>query len=308
MKFLNRKSVWQIAIRKTGNPVGLPDTKVPFRKVRNPYWGWAADPFLFEKDGKLYLFAELYSWLNKRGFLGYAVVGKHGHIGRWKTVIKEDYHLSYPFIFEHNGDIYLCPESYQANSIYLYKAVKFPNVWEKAEVLVDDVICCDTTLVRIGGRVYGVTCGGDNDQLLLFRLNGAKGGLEFSTSNPVVSDRSTARPAGKFIFTKNGEIFRVSQDCSKKYGGALNFIKVEFDWQNYSEEIVVKWTPRDVMIDRLKEKCDGVHTFNRLGDFEVIDFHFQVFSAFACVVSLFCRLGRISRFSRKTTKAVGDDV
>ena len=43
--------------------------------------------------------------------------------------------------------------------------------------------------------------------------------------NPIVTDIRTARPGGK-IFIQDGKIYRPSQDCSIRYGRALNMNQI----------------------------------------------------------------------------------
>ena len=45
-------------------------------------------------------------------------------------MIEEDFHLSYPFIFEYKEEVYIIPDSCNNRSIRLYKAIEFPMKWE----------------------------------------------------------------------------------------------------------------------------------------------------------------------------------
>jgi len=85
------------------------------------------------------------------------------------------------------------------------------------------------------------------------------------TMNPVVSDIKTARPAGNF-FMKNEELYRVSQDCSVRYGFAINTLRVKsLTITEYSEELVEVFKP---------EWADNVwatHTYNHYEGLRVFD-------------------------------------
>lgn len=50
------------------------------------------------------------------------------------VVLTEDWHLSYPFVFEHEGDIFMMPEGSRSGQLKLYRAVDFPNEWEVEQV------------------------------------------------------------------------------------------------------------------------------------------------------------------------------
>ena len=65
-----------------------------------------ADPFLLQRDGKLYLFYETKAAQLGKGQIGVAVSSDGGtsfqHMG---VVLDLPWHLSYPFVFEHGGQV-----------------------------------------------------------------------------------------------------------------------------------------------------------------------------------------------------------
>ena len=65
-----------------------------------------ADPFLLQRDGKLYLFYETKAAQLGRGQIGVAVSSDGGasfqHLG---VALDLPWHLSYPFVFEHGGQV-----------------------------------------------------------------------------------------------------------------------------------------------------------------------------------------------------------
>ena len=87
--------------------------------IKNNVDCWVADPFLFEKDNKLYIFAEMYKFNRMKGSIGYCQI-ENGKQTKWKEIIHEDYHLSFPNVIEENGEIYLYPESSENNNFYSY--------------------------------------------------------------------------------------------------------------------------------------------------------------------------------------------
>ena len=62
---------WHIAIRRRPHSSILEDIETPFIIVPNPIMMWAADPFLIEQDGILFIFAELFSYKQWKGSIGY---------------------------------------------------------------------------------------------------------------------------------------------------------------------------------------------------------------------------------------------
>lgn len=130
-----RQAIWHVAIRRTPKGSILTDTDTPFCKVPNPIGCWAADPFLLERDGKLYIFAELFRLLRWKGDLGYCVY-ENGTFSKWHTVFSERYHASYPHLFERKGNLYMMPETNAISELSVYRAEAFPNRWTKDEVLI----------------------------------------------------------------------------------------------------------------------------------------------------------------------------
>ena len=59
---------WNVAWRRESVQRSiLKDTKTEFRVIKNSFRYWAADPFIFEYAGKIYIFAELYDYVKRRG-------------------------------------------------------------------------------------------------------------------------------------------------------------------------------------------------------------------------------------------------
>lgn len=102
---------YRAAFRKKGGHALLDDEAVPFRAIKNNLRYWVADPFVFERDGETYIFAELFDYLRRRGVIGYSKLKANGSFSSWKEIIVEPYHMSYPQIFEHDGEIYIVPET-----------------------------------------------------------------------------------------------------------------------------------------------------------------------------------------------------
>src|ERR1035438_2971257 len=75
-----------------------------------------------------------------------------------KTVVLErDYHLSYPCIVPSGGDVFLLPESGEANRVDLFRFSRFPSQLELVATLVEGLRAVDTTPILIDGRWYFFT-------------------------------------------------------------------------------------------------------------------------------------------------------
>jgi len=263
-------SYWRVALRTGGNPMCLNDPDVRgFRWIESPRGHSYADPFLFEKDGKTWLFFEDYTYLKEIGVIACAQVLPDGGIVNARTVLAPGSHLSYPFVFEHEGQVYMLPESSGKKSVELYRAETFPDVWNLEKVLFHGAIAVDTTLwVENGVYWFFVTITDPPEagpQLFLFYAESLTGEWHYHPSNPICSDVRFARGAGK-IFLENGQRIRPSQDHSHGYGCACNFRQIlKLTKTSYRETSLGSIQPT------WEKGLSGTHTYNRCGPFEVID-------------------------------------
>ena len=276
MKKIRLKQIqYHVAYRKRENEI----SNEKFIVIKNNYNTWAADPFLFEYENKTYIFAEMWLYRLNRGVIGYSEWNGKG-FSKWHPIIIENYHLSYPNVFQIGDDIFMCPESNESGEIYLYKAINFPEKWEKSTILFSGGKYVDTTFFQNGLDTYGFTyhllSGGKNSkgELLLFRLK--EGVIDFCKDNPVTDDDSIARPAGNCL-CEMGKMYRVSQDCKESYGHGLVFSEMSFENDKYEEKVVRKYYPKDFKLS-IKLNYIGVHTFNQSENFQVIDLRSNDFS------------------------------
>ena len=83
--------------------------------------------------------------------------------------------------------------------------------------------------------------------------------------NPIVKNVHSARPAGR-IFSRNSKLIRPSQDCSVRYGYALNFNRITtLSETDYEETLEYKFVPSPF------SKYNAIHTWNESGNLCVLD-------------------------------------
>ena len=229
-----------------------------------------ADPFLIERAGRAFLFFEDYLYKARRGVIACAELKADGSVTPARTVLDMPYHLSYPFVFEHEGSVYMIPESASNKSVDLYRATSFPDTWEHVKSLQTGVRAYDVTLyVRDG--VYWFFANivergtASSDELFLFSADSLTGDWTPHPMNPVVSDVRRSRPAGK-LFERDGRLLRPSQDCSLSYGGAMQLNEVLVLSKTHYEERPVSRIDPDWAPDLV-----GTHTINTSERFETMD-------------------------------------
>lgn len=286
---------WHVAYRNKPTGTILHDNSTKFSVIKNSWRTWCADPFVFEYKDEVYIFAEVFDYFRDIAGIGYSKLNrKTGEFSKWKLIIKEKFHMSYPFIFEKNGNVYMIPETSGNQSLSVYKAKNFPDVWEKQNDLLNDISIVDTTIDKPNcdtsfGLTYKITEKGKWELLLFMIQNGS---IVWSDKNPVSTDDATARPGGYF-FEYNNKKIRVSQDCSESYGYALNFFEVsDFSLEKYSEVQLKKICPSDISIDK-KIHITGIHTYTSSQNYEVIDVKSYMHNFIYVILRLLRKIKRI---------------
>jgi hypothetical protein len=263
------RTKWFIAIRRR-TPAHRFDDPSNYRLMPCPDDRFYADPFLFEKDGKTHLFFEDFRYPEGRAVISYCELGPDGTPGSPVEVLRRPYHLSYPFVFEYEGEIYMIPETRETRMVELYRATSFPTTWTPEAVLLSDIHAVDATIQKVNGRFWmfaGVSNGrySNSDELCLFFADALTGPWTPHRNNPVLSDVRRSRPAG-LLFYDEGRLIRPSQDCGKAYGYALVFSEVlTLTETEYEERQINRIEPG------LIAGCIGTHTYNRTEQFEVVD-------------------------------------
>jgi len=221
-----------------------------FQRVVPPKDRFWADPHVIFRENTYYVFIEEYIYGRGRGRIACMEVDRDEGWAQPYPVLERDYHLSYPFVFEYDGRVYMVPESCESGTIQLYECVDFPRKWEFRKVLMEGVKALDTTLHFHGGRWWLFTNLVENegasswDELFLFHADSPLSDRWVPhPMNPIVSDASCARPAGK-LFEYNGHLYRPSQDCTTRYGYGFNLSEIKvLDEQEYAEQKVTSAYP-----------------------------------------------------------------
>jgi hypothetical protein len=256
---------WAVAWRRAPAYALLDQRQAEFSIVPEDGSRYYADPFPFCWRGRTFLFVEEFPYATSRGCISVIEIDETGVAGSPRPIVEESYHLSYPFVFDHDGDIWMIPECGEANGIYLYRAESFPYKWRRESCLVDGIAAYDTTLLRHGGQFWLFVCerlwnSSSWDILNLFHAATLTGEWLPHRRNPVLFDGALSRPGGA-VFTHQGHHLRPVQDCTKQYGGALSLCRIETLGENEFSQ---------VPFGRIHCGPHGCHTYNHAG-IEVID-------------------------------------
>ncbi|HLX24510.1 MAG TPA: hypothetical protein VKR38_14280 [Usitatibacter sp.] len=260
---------WSLAFRFT--PIepwtGMLDGFFRLEPPPDRFW---ADPFPVQRGGKNYIFFEELPFGAGKAHISVVEVDRAGRASPPVRVLERDYHLSYPFLVEDRGDLYMIPETAQNGSVEIYRCVEFPHKWRRERALLEGIRAADATVHREGGRWWMfVNCAPEafeiHDELHLFSSESLLGDWRPHRRNPVKSDVRSARPAGQ-LFRRGGKLYRPSQICAPLYGSgiAINHV-TRLDSADFSEE-----TERRI-VPATGSPILGLHTINRSGDLSVMD-------------------------------------
>jgi hypothetical protein len=267
---------WRLAIRpvperKGGIPV-LQDAG-GFVWLESPPGRHWADPFILERAGRTWLFFEEYLHDQGRGVISAAPLDAAGRPGPARTVLDTGGHLSYPFLFEDGDDVYLFPESADRRSTTLYRATDFPHHWERAADLGVGLQLLDTTILHENGLYWIFTTVPGRHRsgytVLLFWAESLAGAWHPHPASPISRDIRYARGAGSII-RSDGRLFRPVQDGAGGYGRRVHFFEIrELTTEIFREEYCGTLDP--TALPDAPGRLEGIHTYNRSGQFEVID-------------------------------------
>ncbi len=274
---------WRVGWRALEGGADLVDLRA------HPAGGWRdlpddghrfyADPFPLDHAGGTVLFVEDYPHATGKAIISAVAFGPDGPRGTPVPVLEEAHHLSYPFVFERDGTVWMVPESCANGTIDLYRSTAFPGGWVKEATLVSEVTASDATLVEHGGRwwlfatvrddpaVVGAQwgLGSFSDALHLWSAPNFRGPWTPHPANPVLIDIASARPAGRIV-ARDGALIRPVQDCRRGYGAALALARIDrLDADGYAQ------TVETILNAGPAWKGSRLHTLNRSAGFEFID-------------------------------------
>jgi hypothetical protein len=228
--------MWSIGMYAGSTPFAL----TPAPGVENPVVSkdditdvpaeFVADPFMLKREGLWHMFFEVMNRATGQGAIGLAV---SPDAARWtyrQIVLTEPFHLSYPYVFDCDGQVYMLPETCTAGAVRLYRAVEFPTRWTLEATLVEGAEYCDPSIffhhqcwwlfVGLGAPPMRA------DTLCLYHAPNLTGPWTAHPMNPLVKDDlRLARPAGRMLQHDN-RIIRFAQDCHPAYGTRVRAFEI----------------------------------------------------------------------------------
>jgi hypothetical protein len=263
---------WRIALRKTSVPLYRDPSREAlqqFKWLQGRPDGFWADPFVIDHKDSCWLFYEDFDANSKKACIAFARITESGDLTDKGTALERDFHLSYPHIFHHAGEVFMVPESEQNGTVDLYRARNFPNDWVYECTLLK-IRAVDSTVFLHGGRWYMLSSPmivlGDASITHVWSAPTLTGPWQL-TYAPLCADVRGARGAGR-VFNHGSELWRPTQDCSTSYGHALGFSAID------SLPKSPQQNARVIIEPSLLPNLTHIHTYNAAAGWEAIDGRF----------------------------------
>jgi len=270
---LRRKKIyhWRICFRKADSPemIASPSSdKSDFQWMRCPPGHFYADPFLFQHQDQVWLFFEDYLYGEKRARISCAPVQSDLSIGPPTVCLDFSYHLSYPVVFHHDGEIFMMPESAENQSVELWRATRFPLSWKLEKTLFHGSLVDTTPLFRDGRWYFFATlCEPPGNAAFgaLFSSDGLAGDWVHHPNSPISTDVHYARSAGA-ILKLGDRLLRPVQDCGENYGRRIHVEEIlELTPDTYRRRLLHSIEPD------WDKRLKGVHTYSFCNGIEALD-------------------------------------
>lgn len=207
------------------------------RCIPSPRYGYFADPFVWQKNGKIVVFAEMFECARDQGRLvvmtldGSLNVQSCAPIQFSDETATIDCHASFPFVFEHESTLFMLPETCKRRSVDLYRCEKWPDEWRLVRRIMFDVDAADSILVQKDGvwwLLTSVADGAENRHLEVYSMK------DLLHSEPVPHpmngvrmfgdlSQGTGRSAGFVQVGPDGSVIRLMQKSSHFYGEGAAF-------------------------------------------------------------------------------------
>lgn len=242
--------------------------------IKNPPKHFFADPFVVTRAEQTICYVEDYCYEKQKGYIAaIALTGNKGYrlLG---TVIEEPFHMSFPFLFEYEGELYMVPETSESGSVRLYKCLEYPLKWEYQYDLLSDIHAFDSMIFEANG-VWWLLCtvreqGKSDDSSSLYAFysdNPISNTWKPHQMNPLIIDSQIGRNGG-LLRNEAGNMVRVRQEQGfNQYGKAFSLAEIiALSPDTFHEETIAQFTPE------FFEKIQGCHHLHSNGHYTVYDY------------------------------------
>jgi hypothetical protein len=269
-----RSDIWRIGLVEApiADVARRPDLPVRWL-AEEPAFRFLADPFGLWREDRLHVFAEAYDYRTRHGVIDRLEFDADLTLLARRTVLREPWHLSYPFVLEADGSVWMMPEAHRSGAVTLYRGVGFPDRWEAVARLELDTPAVDPTPFRHGG-LWWLAYSPSGSQAMkqghlhLAHAETLTGPWRIHPGNPVRIDRASSRPGGTPFLDHDGVLTLPVQDCTATYGGAIRLLWIH---ELTPDRFRAEAGPALAAPTTAGAYSDGMHTLSACGDITLID-------------------------------------
>lgn len=260
---------WSIGIFSGTSPTeirsvpGLSNPVLRAEDVTDVRARFLADPFWIREKSSWYMFFEVWNSETRRGEIGLALSTDALKWSYQGIVLKERFHLSYPYVFRAHDRFYMVPETRQMQSVRLYEATEFPQHFTFRSTLLSGNFA-DPSMLFYNNTWWLFVLEG-TESLELYYADELTGPWVKHPKSPLISNnKECARPGGRII-EHNGKLIRFAQNCVPVYGHQLRAFSIDvLTREDYRESECI---PSPVLSPQSDEWCN--HAMHHADPIEV---------------------------------------
>lgn len=261
--------------------------KIQTKILKPSFKEWYADPIPFLWKGKTYVFVEMYDKLKGKGCIGVSEYTADGYLKGPQRIIEENFHMSFPNVFQMGTNVYMIPECCEINQIRIYQMGESITEWqlihafENQGKIVDIAVWEDgKSLILLGSRINEENP--NQSRLVEYRLiNLENKSATLDKCWEAEEYKYDTRNGGNFIKI-NGETYRIVQHSTKEvYGKFITLKKVsKLDASGIVEIHSKKMdiNSQGVELPPFIYRLWGIHTYGVTEQIEIMDLLVQRFS------------------------------
>ena len=241
---------------------------VKWLPIRNKHQFWA-DPFFFAYQDKWLVFYEDYHYMKQYGTISCCLLNQQFEMLEQKELLDTGYHLSYPNYYQHDGKVFILPESSMEGGLHAHELDLNTLQIIRRHTILPHLPLLDSTILFHDNKfwIFATQRGNNsNKDLYIFYSDQWDGIYSSHEKNPVKSDLFGSRPAGQF-FKHMGKIYRPAQNASSHYGQSVIIHEItELTTSTFKETYVTEITPA------INSNYNfGIHTINLSNNVIVVD-------------------------------------
>lgn len=231
--------------------------------VKMPRDCWMADPFVLDvTDTEILLLVEEMPYAKSKGIITLLHIDRVSmEITARKVLLELPTHLSFPAIWRKDGHIYVYPESAKSGRLDMYEYHPDKEELAFVQTICDDVVW-DSFITEAFGEARLFTASKNDYQLDIYRWDSKR--RRFVSDVVILSEKPNSRMGGG-VFEYNNSLYYPAQDCSERYGGAIDIKRIKVESGKWKVESVKHLTSPHPKY-RL-----GMHTMNEYKGVVVID-------------------------------------